>query len=521
MLKESLKRTPPVQMPLYNRLVSALLRMGAFVDHNVLLDCETSVQAIRNQWPELAAIANLQLAEEWLRRDDTDKAASLLQRTPQSGTQYAMRFQVAAAKVRERKGDVAQARLFFTRANQMAAELDIPQHYEMQSASPASVALPTDHQLDIYTSQSGLMEVDFRPSGSPPITGTFKLKRLPALGSLQKSDWKEAYSYLSDRQALSSRMSSFLPLSLGLGESAARVDQNLDRSPDLRLAFSSADYYAALPWEWADLDVFRFVYRGPLGVDSTFAHWQSLVRWFSAHGFVGGSFASPSPEAIASIESWLRQSGQFRDSWDGPETRNEMAKSRPPRTVALIKLEQEAERSQSISYGRRGISVEHSYREAGIQVSSFDPRYLGPEGIVKIAHEFGILHICLPITEVNGLLQLSVESKEYYGYSPSSFTQMEHRSLAPVVILDVPLPPRREFWAQQLLWRNLFACQLFESSSMEAVVCVGLSEEGESYLSMLIQHMARHAQLGALVRTLNNVPQMSACLYAADPALPF
>jgi tetratricopeptide (TPR) repeat protein len=521
MLKESLKRTPPVQIPLYHRLVSALLRMGAFVDHNVLLDYETSIQAIRDQWPELAAIANLQLAEEWLRRDDADKAASLLQRTPQSGTQYAMRFQVAAAKVRERKGDIAEARLFFTRANQMAAELDIPLHYEMQSPSPALVALPADHQLDIYTSQSDLMEIDFRPSGSPPITGTFKLERLPALGSLQESDWKAAYSYLSDRPALSSLLSSFLPLSLGLGESAARVHQNLDRSPDLRLAFGSADYFAALPWEWADLNVFRFVYRGPLGVDSTFAHWQSLVRWFNVHGLVGGLFASPSAEAIASIESWLRQSGQFRDSWDGPETRRAMAESRPPRTVALIKLEQEAERSQSISYGQRGISVEHFYLQAGIQVASFDPRYLGPEGILKIAAEFEILHICLPITEVNGLLQLSVESKEYFGFSPSSFVQMEHRGLAPIVILDVPLPPRRELWAQQLLWRNLFARQLFETSSMEAVVCVGLAEESESYLSTLIQHVAGHAQLGALVRTLNNVPQMSACLYAADPALPF
>jgi tetratricopeptide (TPR) repeat protein len=520
MLKVALKQTPPVQVPLCRQLVSALLRTGAVLDQNVLLNYETSVQAIRDQWPELAAIACLELAEEWLRRDETDKAARLLERSPQSGTRYAIRFQVASAKVQERKGNTAQAQDFFARANQIAAELDIPHRYQIEKAGPPPTALPPDHQLDIYSAQPGLMEIDFHPSGSPVLTGTFKLERLPLLGSLQTSDWKAAYSHLSDRQALRSLLGSFLPLSLGLGESVSRVQHNLDRSSDLRIAISEADSLAALPWEWADLDVFRFVYRGPRGVDSTFARWQSLVRWFNAHGLFGGSFASPSPEAIASIESWLRQSGQFRDRWDGPETRHSMVENRP-RTVALIKLEQEAERGQSTSYGQRGISVENVYFEAGIRAMSFDPRYLGPEGILKIAPDFEILHICLPITEVSGSLQLSAPSGDSVGYSPSFFTQMAHQRLAPIVILDVPLPPRKEFWAQQLLWRNLFARQLFEPSSIEAVVCVGLAEKTEPYLSTLIQHVASHAPLGALVRKLNEVPQMSACLYAADPALPF
>lgn len=521
MLRDALKRTPPAQVLLCRQLVSALFRMGTVLDHNVLLSYEASIQVIREQWPELAAIAYLELAEEWLRRDEIDKAAALLQRPPQSGTQYAMRFQVALAKVQERQGNTARAHDLFARANQTASELGIPHRYQSESPSPVLGALPPDHQLDIYTSPGGLMEIDFHPSGSPVMTGIFKSDRLPVLDALQISDWKAAYGYLSDRQALRTLLSSFLPLSLGLGESVARVQQNFDRSSDLRLAFSEADSLSAIPWEWADLDVFRFVYRGPRGLDSTVARWQSLVRWFNAHGFVG-SFASPSPEAIASIESWLRQSGQFRDSWDGPDTRHAIVQNRQ-RTVALIKLEQEAERSQRFSYGERGISVERIYLEAGIRVATFDARYLGPEGILKVAPEFEILHISLPITEVNGLLQLSVPSGDSAGYSPSFFSQMAYQRLAPIVILDVPLPPRKEFWAQQLLWRNLLARQLFQPSGIEAVVCVGLAEESESYLSSLVQHVAGHAPLGALVRTLNlnNVPQRSACLYAADPSLPF
>jgi hypothetical protein len=145
---------------------------------------------------------------------------------------------------------------------------------------------------------------------------------------------------------------------------------------------------------------------------------------------------------------------------------------------------------------------------------------LGPDGIAKIAPQFEILHFCLPVTEFSGSLQLSVPSDDMVAFSPDCLSQSSFVGLSPIVILDVPFPPRSEFWAQQLVWRNLFAQQLFEQSPVEAVICAGLAEDSYTYLNTLIDHVETHSPLGGLVKALNQIPQMAASLYASDPTIP-
>jgi hypothetical protein len=490
--------------------------MGAVLDDRELLDYESKARESRDRWPEFAAIARLELGEWWLKRNAGDRASSVLEWPPQPGSQYALRFQVALAQVEQAKGDAQRAQDLFAQASHMASELEIPFRYEMETAKAASTPLRPDHQLDLWTVQPNLMQAEFRASGGPPIGGTFDLRRLALLRSIEESNWRQAYGPLANRAALRIELNQLIPITL-----ESRVRDNLGL--DLRIAFSEADYLAALPWEWADLDAFRFVYRGARGVDAATARWQSLSRWFTALGIDAG-LGSPSQEAITLIEDSLRKAGQFVDSWNGPETRRRLALNHP-RAIAIIKLEQEVERSASFSYGQRGISVEHLYeeqnrKEPNIVISSFDPRYLGPDGMVKIASQFEILHICLPVTELSGSLQLSVPSDDTVAFSPAFLNQPSFPRLPPIVILDVPRPPRSEFWAQQLVWRNLFARQLFEQSPVEAVICAGLAEDSDTYLKTLIHHVESHSPLGEVVKALNQIPQMAASLYASDPTMP-
>ncbi len=531
MLKDALKSVTPAspgarpeQVPLRRRIITGLLRLDAILDDGDLKDYAARAADLGGRWPEFAAIAGVELAEWWTKRNELDLAGSVLSREPRSASQYAMRYQAARAVLEQAKGNYEAAQGLQAQAMNAASALGIPFDLKLpprpssdegisRPGQPnAGAGPPPDHQLDLFTPQPGLMQVEFRPSGGSPMMGTYDMRRLTLFDRIEASDWNAVYQSLRDRNELSRQLKELIPIAL---ENAVKERQGVD----LRIAFSSGDKLAALPWEWASLGPFRFVYRGARGVDPTTARWQSFSRWMRGLGLAIPLPGGPDPKSVSLIEAAERQQNALVDGWSGPETRRRLLASRPLPPVALIKLSQEEERFEKTSYGSAAISVESYYYDRRIPFETYDPRYLRPEHLEKIAMQFALVHVCLPISELNGLLQIMVPNPEIPGLSPAFLRRSNPDAPRPVVILDPPLPPREQFWAQQLVWRNLFALHLFEESPVEAVIAAGLAPDPAAYLDSLLSAIGERRPAGEFAGRLKGT-YAGAVVYAWDPDLP-
>lgn len=260
---------------------------------------------------------------------------------------------------------------------------------------------------------------------------------------------------------------------------------------------------------------FRFVYRSLRGRDVT----HERLQWFVSRLRELG--ATPASADVAEIEKAERQAGVFADGWNGVETRRNLNARPGQQTVAIVKLSTEEERSLKIGSGSASISLEDTYASRGIRFATYDPRQLTTETIKKFFQGVQLIHICLPLTELNGLLQLGSPEMTQGGLSASSFYILNADLPRPVVLLDPPMPTRNEFWAQQLVWRNIFARHLFERYSVEAVIAAGLVHDIYAYDRGIAANLAGRNSVGELIRLLNaNHPESAAALYAFDPTIP-
>jgi hypothetical protein len=290
----------------------------------------------------------------------------------------------------------------------------------------------------------------------------------------------------------------------------------------LRIDLGEDNVLAGLPWEWAMRAPFRFVYRGVLGQDPS----RDRAQWFiSRLRQLGALPKISSPvdrSATEQIEKEEQKLGVLADGWNGRETKRNLSAKLGESVVAIIKLSTEEERSSKGGHGSLSISIEHMYGQHGIKTAIYDPRQLNADAIPKLFGNIKVLHFCLPLTELSGLLQLGTGRGALgSGLSASFLDALAGEGPRPIVILDPPMPSREQFWAQQLVRRNMYARQLFERSSVDAVIGMGLSWDAGAYLEDLLSAMQRHDTLEEVVKLLSGrYVQSAAVLYAFDPEIP-
>jgi hypothetical protein len=504
MLKAALKNQRSNQL-LRRQLINALLRLDAVLDDDELL---AYANGVLSAGVEFGIIARLELAEYWIKRKQFDLAGRMLGNPPQPASQYEMRYSIARARLARAAADGDAASHFLAQAEHTAQRLGIPMEWvELGSAKPAPELFTPEHRLELWLSRPGRVQVVFQPADGPAMNGEYDLNMFSQPGFVGP-EADALYAALQNRPMMSTRLAELLRITL---EQRVKLGRNID----LRFELSEDDQLAALPWEWAMREPFRFVYRSPRGRDVT----HERLQWFLSRLQQFG--APPGSADAAAIENAERQAGVFADGWSGVETRRNLNARRGQQMVAIVKLSTEEERSLKIGSGSASISLEDIYASRGIRFATYDPRQLNPENIQKFFQGVQLIHICLPLTELNGLLQLGSPEMTQGGLSASSFYVFNSNLPRPVVLLDPPMPARNEFWAQQLVWRNIFARHLFERYSVEAVIAAGLVHDISAYDHGIAANLAGRNSVGELIRLLNaNHPESAAALYAFDPMIP-
>ena len=494
---------------LARKVISALIRARTAIGELQILDYGRGLLTVES---EFSLLARVEVAEYCIERSRFHFAATMLAKPPQEGSQYAMRYSLARASVAQAAGQAEEAYRFRSKAIQTAHRLEIPLRVAPQAPKHAPDlpdSFDPEHRLELSFAEPRHLKVRFQPAGVPEIEGEL------VLGALQAP----RMSSMSDPMALYSERQSYPQVAAQLAERLKHMlDQGdiLAHSMDLRLELGEDDELAAIPWEWALREPFRLVYRSLKAREIT----QERLQWFVTRLRKAG--AAPASVDAQEIESAERQLGVFADGWRGVETRRNLNAKRSEAVVAIVKPSTEEEREQKIGSGTFSISMEDLYTSRGIHFEIFDPRRLTPETIQSAFQSMQLLHICLPLTELNGLLQLGrADSTAGSGLSASFLYVLNPERPRPLVLLDPPMPARREFQAQQLVWRNVYARQLFERYSVEAVIAAGLAEDTATYYRGVLANIAGRSSAGELVRYLNvNHPESSAALYAFDPAIP-
>ena len=491
------------------KVISALVRLGTVTGEQQILDYGRGLLKVES---ELAILARVEVAEYFIERSRFDLAAIMLTKPPHEESQFAMRYFFARASVVQAAGETEEAYRFRGKAIETAHRLGIPMRVTPQAPKHAP-DLPDlfdpEHGLELSFAEPRRLKVRFQPASVPAIDGELVLGALQAPGKSSMSDPMALYSERQSYPQVAAQLAELLKHMLDQGDIFAN-------GLDLRLELGEDDELAAIPWEWALREPFRHVYRSLKARDIT----QERLQWFVTR--LGKLGAAPAPVNAQEIESVERQLGVFADGWRGVETRRNLNAERNEGVVAIVKLSTEEEREQKIGSGTFSISMEDLYTSRGIRFEIWDPRRLTPEAIQSAFQSVQLLHICLPLTELNGLLQLgSADSTAGSGLSASFLYVLNPERPRPLVLLDPPMPARREFQAQQLVWRNVFARQLFERYSVEAVIAAGLAEDTATYYRGVLANIAGRSSAGELVRYLNiNHPESSAALYAFDPAIP-
>jgi tetratricopeptide (TPR) repeat protein len=488
---------------LRRKVISALIRLGTIIGEQEIL---AYGQSLRKDKSQVSILGRLEVAEYWIGRKRHNLARSMLTEPPEPETQYSMRYWFARAFVDQ---DDRNAKQFLASAKQTAGRLGITLEVEPETAKPAADLFDREHRLEISLVAAGLVKVVFHPPGGPP---------LDAQVSFDIFDSSATFS-LSDPVTLHARMQIYHKAIAKHAEMLKlRMEQRAISAEgmNLRLELGEDDELAAMPWESALHEPFRFVYRCQKGGDIT----EERLQWFAVRLYKSREVQEPGD--VAQIERAERRLGVFADGWRGIETRRNLNGAREECVVAIIKQSTEEERSQKLGAGSSSISLEDLYAGRGVRFQVYDPRTLTPETIQKLFQLVQLVHICLPLTELNGLLQLGSAADTAGSGLSASFLYVLNPALPrPLVLLDPPTPTRPEFWTQQIVWRNVYARQLFQRYSVEAVIAAGLVRDPRVYYRGLLANMAGRSSAGELLRYLTvNHPESGAALYAFDPEIP-
>lgn len=515
MLKDALEHEDAKHVFLRRQVINALLRLEAVLDDGELFAYAEQVRDVERQAPEFTAIARLELAEWWIKRGEFELAGNPLVRSPQAGSQYAMRYRIARSRVEQKAEHAERANDLLADARQIAQQLGIPFEMKLEGAKPPSELFAPEHRLEMWTPRPQLLDVTFRPAGGSPMRGQYNLELLSLFQAVAGTDPSGMAQALGDRKAAAKLLSDLVPIQL---EQRVKLGKNVD----LRIDLGEGNVLAGLPWEWALRDPFRFVYRSILGRDAQ----RDLLQWFIARlrqlGAAPEGLSAADRQAPMEIERFEQKLGVLADGWHGRETKRNLNAKLGQTVAAIVKLSTEKERSLNVGSGSAAISIEFMYARHGIKPMVYDPRQLNADAIPKFFRNVKVLHICLPVTELSGLLQLGTGGGTFgNGLSASFLDALGGEGPRPIVILDPPMPSRDQFWAQQVVWRNLYARQLFERQSVDAVIGMGLSWDGGGYLEDLLGAMQRHDAVGEVVKLLSGrYAQSAAVLYAFDPEIP-
>jgi hypothetical protein len=523
-LQDALARAKPEAVQLQREIINAMFRLQLVPGDDKLFAYSHAAdqQMLRwnhagNVFQNFVRIVHLELAEWWVKRKEFSLARTMLIAAPQSGTQYTVRFLHLTGVLAHQGGNLESAASFFADARRLAEQLGMPYEGSVSEEKATPSLFAPEHQFVLWLPDPGTLEAILHPAGRSSLRGRKRLSSLPVLQALALFDWFVLSEALRNRDSLTAELRDVIPLAL---ESASLGDERCD----FRIDFSEADRLAGLPWEWSVPVNARFVYRGLQGREPSY----DRVRWFIHRleelGFPIEFTGDLSENVIAQIETAEHTLGVLADGWNGIVTKRNLAALRRRSNIVLIKQDSELERYGKMGYGSMNLDVERLYAAHGLPVTRVSPQSLTSSGWPAMLAEAGLIHLCLPLVEVNGQLQLSLFEDSYVtgpGLAPAFNIEPGPAGRRPIVVLDPPLPLREQFRAQQLVWRNIFARDLFEQSPVEAVIAAGLTSRPETFLEYFVQQVAAGEAAGKIVKELNVLcPDMAAALYAYDATVP-
>jgi tetratricopeptide (TPR) repeat protein len=516
MLKRATKITSADRVPLRRRILTALFRLGAGPADEELFAYAVKVSDMDERWREFITIARLELAEWWIDQKKFETAGKALVRAPRAHTQFAVRYTAARARVEEAAGNHQRAADLWDEARTAATELGRPFTISLPGREEAADLLRPEHRLELWMPRPQLMEASFRPAGGELRRGTYNLELSPVFRALVESDWF-ALADLLYEPAMRHKLREFLPVS---------DEQRSGKSAyDLRIDFDSNGTLAALPWEVAFDVGFRYIYRGLLDHSPLPGRLEWLISRLKKLGIQISTLPTAALPNIKEIEAGLRKARVLKDGWDGAETKHILNQRCRAGRVAIIQMEMEEERAAKGGYASAAVSVAALYEQKDIRTISYHPWQLGdPQAVPKLMENVDLLHICLPFTELNGLVQMGTAQmgRDWVHLSPSFLNAPSLDGKKPAVILDPPPVPRPQLFVQQMVWRNQFAQELFQQWQVEAVLAAGLTQKSRQYLTDLINFLSDRIPAG---KVLTDVYQeygesIAAVLYTSDPSAP-